>query len=292
MATDGAVGSMGTAMPDAVPPVDSGASLSDLARWAGVALEAAQLSRFDGYRSLLLDRGSKVNLTAISDPEEVDRRLFLDALRMVPALDEYRRLAGADSSKRAKRLKLVDVGSGAGFPGLVLKIARPDLEVTLIEATGKKATFLQDAIAALELDGVVAIHARAEDLAHDARQREKHDLATARAVAALPALLELCAPLLRLGGRAFFPKGLEIGDELAAGQRAAPLVGARLVASDPLPGSDTRLVIVEKTGLTHPRYPRRAGIPAREPLGGNKVAKGKTRASNAPTSADDATGIE
>lgn len=286
MATDGAVGTMGTAMPGAAP----GSSLEKLARQAGVPLEAAQLSRFDAYRTLLLERGAKVNLTAITDPGEVDRRLFLDALRMVPVLDECLGAPAGTTGRRAKAARLVDIGSGAGFPGLVLKIARPDLQVTLIEATGKKVAFLQDVIAALTLDGVTAIHARAEDTAHDPRHREKYDLATARAVASLPALLELCAPLLRLGGQAFFPKGLEIEEELAAGRRAAPLVGARVLQADPLPGGETRLVVVEKTGLTHPRYPRRAGLPAREPLGGNKVAKGKDAGGRTPVT--DGTGPE
>lgn len=274
-------GMMETTMPDTAVVSQSGSSLAGLASQAGVPLDGTQLAQFDVYRSLLLDRGARVNLTAISDPGEVDRRLFLDALQIVPTLDEHRRAAGADGRGRARRLRLVDIGSGAGFPGLALKIVRPEFEVTLIEATGKKATFLQDVIAALKLDGVAAIHARAEDVAHDPRHREAYDLATARAVAALPALLELCVPLLRLGGHAFFPKGLEIADELVAGQRAAPLVGARVIATDLLPGGETRLVTIEKTGLTHPRYPRRAGIPAREPLGGNKVAKGKSRAGTA-----------
>ncbi len=285
-------GTLGTTMPDNAVASRSGPSLGSLASQAGVPLDGTQLAQFDVYRSLLLDRGAKVNLTAISDPDEVDRRLFLDALQMVPALDAYQRLAGVDERGRARRLQLVDIGSGAGFPGLVLKIARPDFQVTLVEATGKKATFLQDVITALNLDGVAAIHARAEDVAHDRRHREAYDLATARAVAALPALLELCVPLLRLGGHAFFPKGLEIAEELGAGQRAAPLVGARVIDADLLPSGESRLVTVEKTGLTPPRYPRRAGIPAREPLGGNKVAKGKTRAGNAPTSPDDATGMK
>ncbi len=270
-------------MPDAAVTNQSGSSLGVLAEQAGVPLDATQLTQFETYRDLLLDRGAKVNLTAIRDRDAVERRLFLDALRMVPALGADQHLPGGEGRRR-RRLRLVDIGSGAGFPGLALKIARPDLQVTLIEATGKKAAFLQDVIIALGLERVEAIHARAEDVAHDPRHREAYDLATARAVAPLPALLELCVPMLRLGGRAFFPKGLEITEELTAGQRAAPLVGARVVASDLLPGGETRLVLVEKTGLTHPRYPRRAGIPAREPLGGNKVAKGKTRAGNAPAS--------
>ena len=277
-------GTMGTTMPETAATSRSQSSLGALAERAGVPLDGTQLARFDLYRDLLLERGANVNLTAIRDPNEVDRRLFLDALRMVPALDEERHPAGVDGRGRPRQLKLVDIGSGAGFPGLAVKIARPDLQITLVEATGKKAAFLQDAITALGLDGVEAIHARAEDVAHDPLHRERYDLATARAVASLPALLELCLPLLRLGGRAFFPKGVEISEELAAGQRAAPLVGARVTGADLQPGGESRLVTVEKTGLTHLRYPRRAGIPAREPLGGSQVAKGKRQAGDGPAS--------
>jgi 16S rRNA (guanine527-N7)-methyltransferase len=199
-------------------------------------------------------------LTAIREPGEVDRRLIGDALRLLPAVDAY---AGGG--------RLVDVGTGAGFPGLALKIARPELDVTLIEATGKKVAFLRHVIETLGLEGVEAVHGRAEELGHDRRYRGRFDLATARAVAVLPALLELCMPLLRVGGRALFPKGAEVGTEFAEGERAAPLVGARIERADLLPGEPdepvTRLVIAAKIGETPNRFPRRSGIPAKEPLG-------------------------
>ena len=128
--------------------------LGTAAEWAGMPLDDIQLARFDAYRRLLLDWNARFNLTAIADPVEVERRLFFDALLMVPALDTL--LAGRDAGPR-----LVDVGSGAGFPGLVLNIARPCLDVALIEATGKKVTFLSHVIAELGLAGAVAHHGRA-----------------------------------------------------------------------------------------------------------------------------------
>jgi len=231
---------------------------------------------FATYRRLLLEWNTRFNLTAITDPAEVDRRLIADALRMLPAVDTFcppSPPAGMRSPSPPRRLaasppcRLIDIGAGAGFPGLPLKLARPELDVTLVEATGKKVSFLQQVIRELGLVGVEALHTRAEDLGHNPAFRGQYDLATARAVASLPALLELCVPFLRMGGHALFPKGAEIGEELARAGRAAPLVGARIVSADRLPGSDTRLVIVEKTGPTPTRYPRRAGIPAREPLG-------------------------
>jgi 16S rRNA (guanine527-N7)-methyltransferase len=241
--------------------------LGALAAAAGIVLDPVALARFDAYRDLLLAWNARFNLTAITDPAEIDRRLFLDALLMLPAV-------GAVAPVGPGPVHLVDVGSGAGFPGLALKIARPDLEVTLIEATGKKTDFLRACIATLELAGATALHARAEEIGHDPNHRGRYDLATARGVAALPALLELCVPLLRPGGRALFPKGLNLAEEIAAGRRAAPLVGARLLAIDLLPGGQTTLIVAEKIGPTPARYPRRPGLPAREPLG---RAGGKTR---------------
>jgi 16S rRNA (guanine527-N7)-methyltransferase len=211
------------------------------------------------YRDELLIWNRKVNLTAVTEPEGVDRRLIGDALRLLPAVDEF----GAS--------RLVDVGAGAGFPGLVVKIARPRIDVTLVEATGKKVAFLRHVIGLLRLEGVEAVHGRAEELGRDARYRERYDLATARAVAALPVLMELCLPFLRIGGRALFPKGAQLGTELAEGDRAAAIVGGRIERADLLPGGEgepvTRLVIAAKIGKTPNRFPRRSGVPAKEPLG-------------------------
>lgn len=226
----------------------------------GVPLDTARSARFAAYRDLLLERSGRTNLTAIRDPDEVERRLFLDALSMVPTVDRLRAVVAG------RRPRLIDVGSGAGFPGLAIKIARPDLVVTLVEATGKKVAFLTEAIAALGLEGVAAVHARAEELGHDPTHRESYDLATARAVAALPTLLELCAPFLRVGGSGLFPKGAAIAEEQRAALRAAPLLGVRVGAEEVMAGG-TRLVRIDKVGTTPRRYPRRSGLPARDPLG-------------------------
>lgn len=218
-----------------------------------------QLAR---YRDLLLSWNQQFNLTAIDEPQAVEQLLFLDAVRMLPALDGV-----VDESA----MRLVDVGSGAGFPGLVLKIARPGIDVTLIEATGKKVRFLEAVISDLALPQTRAVHGRAEDFGHDRAFRGNFTVATARAVATLPALIELCFPLLRVGGRGFFPKSRDLGPELAEGKRAARIVGGRIVTSELLPHQPaervTRLVIADKLETTPKRFPRRAGLPAREPLG-------------------------
>jgi 16S rRNA (guanine527-N7)-methyltransferase len=225
-------------------------------------LTPGQEAQVVAYRDLLLEWNQRFNLTAITDPELVERRLFADAWRMLPAID-------AVTSGRLARL--IDVGSGAGFPGLALKIARPEIDVTLLEATAKKVAFLRHVVKTLGLEGVEAIHGRAEDLGHDPARREGFDLATARAVASLPALIELCTPFLKAGGHAFFPKSEQLDQELQEGEKAAQILGVHMLSAELLPALEgeqvTRLVIAAKIGRTPPQYPRRAGVPAREPLG-------------------------
>lgn len=240
---------------------------SPTADWPGLALAAAasgvplspdQVARFDAFQRLLLEWNAKFNLTAITEPDAIERRLFLDALLLAPVIDRL-------SPDRSGRL--VDIGSGAGLPAIPLAIVQPDRPITLIEATGKKVSFLNHLIATLGLGQVRAIHARAEDVARQPAERAAYDLATARAVSSLPALIELAMPLLRVGGHAVFPKGLDLTEELAAGERAAALLGARIVGDEIATGGETRIVVVIKQQPTSNRYPRRAGIPAREPLG-------------------------
>jgi 16S rRNA (guanine527-N7)-methyltransferase len=238
--------------------------LSTAADQIGVPLGVTALAQLDRYRDLLLDRNAHVNLTAITDPIEVERRLFLDALAMIPAIDRFLELRHRSATNQ---VRLIDVGSGAGFPGLVVKIARPDIQVTLLDATAKKVAFMSDVIREMQLDGAEAVHGRAEELARSPQFREVFDLGTARAVATLPVLLEYVLPFLDIGGEALLPKGLDLDAELVLGRRAARLLGATILAADRLPHSNTRLVIAQKTTLTGKTYPRRTGIPSRSPLG-------------------------
>lgn len=256
-AVDPAVVTQATTATSVVPAP----TLAILAETSGIVLTAEQSALFDAYRSFLLTWNQRTNLTAVTAPSEVDRRLFLDSILLLPALDAALQLMDSPPGR------MIDIGSGAGFPGLPLKIMRPDLQITLVEATGKKVAFLDACIAELGLNRITTVHARAEDLGHDPAYREEFDVVTARAVSSLSALLELGLPFLRLGGRALFPKGLDIAGEYAAADAAAPLLGGRIVASRPLPGAQTTLVAVAKIAPTPSTYPRRAGIPAREPLG-------------------------
>jgi 16S rRNA (guanine527-N7)-methyltransferase len=246
------------------PPRDDWSGLRDASGRLGVALDSHALARFARYRALLLERSAQFNLTAIRDPEEIEQRLFLDAIAMVPELD---RLTGTPGDETDRAVRLVDVGAGAGFPGLALKIVRPTVDVTLIDATAKKVAFINEVIATLELEGVRAVQGRAEELGQDNRYRSRFDVATARAVASLPVLLEYVVPFLAVGGTALLPKGLEISDELRRGRRAAAILGAEIVSAAEHSFNRTRLVVARKFSPTAAMYPRRVGIPSRDPLG-------------------------
>ena len=239
-------------------------TLEHVAVALGVPLDARAVERLVLYRDLLLDWNRRVNLTRVTEPREVEVRLFADALALYPYL---RRQAEAHPVNRARRL--IDVGSGAGFPGLPLKIVDPALEVVLLEATGKKVTFLDAAIAALDLDGVRAVHGRAEDTAHQPAFRARFDLVTARGVARLPTLLEFCLPFCRRGGWGIFPKGRDAASEAAESANALATLGARFLAVDPSPLPElegTIVVVAEQVGSPPPVYPRRAGLPVKRPL--------------------------
>lgn len=216
-----------------------------------------QLEQLLRYREELLDWNTRMNLTAITDPEEVLLKHFLDSLSLLKVYDQ-------------PQTKLLDIGSGAGFPGLVLKIARPQWYVTLLEATGKKVTFLQHIIDTLQLTDVVAVHGRAEELAHNKQYRGKFDLVTARAVSSLSTLLEYSASYSHVDGQMIFPKKGDLIEELAQGKRAAAVVGATFVLDVPvtLSGIDDgrRLLVWRQVKKCPELYPRSGGVMGKRPL--------------------------
>ena len=216
------------------------------------------------YRDLLFRWNQRFNLTALRELDEIDNRLIADALRLLPAID-------AELSARGGTIRMIDLGTGAGLPGLVIKIARPEIAIVLANATNKKVAFVQHVITELGLKQARTVHGRAEDIGQHIDYRGQFDLVTARGVAALPTLVELTVPLLVEGGVFLFPKGERLDDELKSGKHAAKAVGARIESADLLPGDPsepvTRLVRGIKIATTPGRYPRRAGIPNREPLG-------------------------
>ncbi len=173
----------------------------------GIELSDHQLEQFDRYASVLVDANSRFNLTRITSPEAMVTDHILDSLLCLWAVE------------LAAHARVIDVGTGAGFPGLAIKIVRPDLQVDLLDGTAKKVGFLRDVIAELGLADVEAVHARAEELGRDKAHRERYDLVTARALADLTVLAELCLPFARPGGRVIACKGPEVGEELAAARQ-------------------------------------------------------------------------
>ncbi|HEV2579316.1 MAG TPA: 16S rRNA (guanine(527)-N(7))-methyltransferase RsmG [Ktedonobacteraceae bacterium] len=216
-----------------------------------------QVEQFFLYRQILLEWNERFNLTAITDPGEILVKHFLDSLTL---LSVYGR----------REARVLDLGAGAGFPGLPLKVARPAWQVELLEATGKKVTFLRHVIETLGLSGIEALQGRAEELAHRRDYRGAFDLVTARAVAGLPTLLEYAAPFCRIGGRMIFPKKGDLTDELAQGSAAARQLGAALVddVAVTMPGLDDgrRLLVYEQVRLCPPHYPRHGSVIARKAL--------------------------
>ncbi len=225
----------------------------------GLILTPDQVEAFERYYQQLVVWNERVNLTAITDYEEVQIRHFLDSLSCLQVLTDL-----------APEARCIDIGAGAGFPGLPLKIIRPQLRLTLLESTGKKVRFLEHMVRKLGLQGVESIKGRAEELGRRPDRRESYDVALARAVAQLPVLLEYALPLLKLGGVFVAQKGMEIEEELEVAGSAMEVLGGRLkeVREVHLPGLEEprHLVVVEKVAPTPQKYPRRVGLPGKRPL--------------------------
>ena len=220
----------------------------------GIALTGPMLDALDQYAEILVEYNQKVNLTAITDPEGIEDKHFADSL-LLANLPET---AG----------KLVDVGTGAGFPGVVAKIFKPELQLTLMEPTGKRVEFLKYVCAQLGLSGVEFAKERAEEAARKV-WREQFDVATARGVAALPMLSEYCLPLVKVGGVFLAMKGPGAAEELTESGAALKKLGGKGsgVAEFHLPGGDVRNIIrIKKISQTPPVYPRNGGKIAKSPL--------------------------
>jgi 16S rRNA (guanine527-N7)-methyltransferase len=224
----------------------------------GLTLSADQEAAFDIYAAALAEWNAHTNLTAITALDDVRVRHFLDSLTILAALSIPQ---GAH---------VIDVGTGAGFPGLPLRIARPDLRLTLIEATGKKLNFCRHVAELLGLGDVQFVHARAEEAGHLPALREQGEVVVARAVARLPVLLEYLLPLAQVGGVAVAMKGRTAAAEAADSKRALKLLGGKVrgLPEFALPGIDEphALVLIDKTAPTPAGFPRRPGLPAQKPL--------------------------
>ena len=224
----------------------------------GVSLNAEQREQFRTYEALLLDWNSKINLTAVRDSEGIRIKHFLDSLSCVPVL--------GDMNGRS----LIDVGTGAGFPGIPLRIFYPEMRLTLVDSVGKKADFCRLVCDTLHLKGVRVLKDRSEELGNAKDTREKFDAAAARAVAVLPVLCEYLLPLVKVGGVMLAMKGESAPDEITAADAAIRKLGGGDPALTPvsLPGVEggRYLIKIKKTSSTPSGYPRRTGLPLKKPI--------------------------
>ncbi|MBN1399481.1 MAG: 16S rRNA (guanine(527)-N(7))-methyltransferase RsmG [Anaerolineae bacterium] len=256
--------------------------LVEEARRLGLTLDPRRVAMFERYYRELASWNQRFNLTAVTEYRQVQLRHFLDSLTCLLAIpqreDRPREslklgLTIPDTvplQRGAEPLWIIDIGSGAGFPGLPLKIMMPEAKVTLVESIGKKVTFLRHMIEVLELERIEVLAMRAETAGQLPEHRERYDMVVARAVAHLATLAEYCLPFCRIGGRMVLPKGADASSEVFDSQTALKALGGVSLAIKPIsiPEIDTEryLVIVEKVAKTPDAYPRREGIPSKRPL--------------------------
>ena len=252
--------------------------LREGAKPLGLTLSPKHLAAFEVYYQELASWNLRFNLTAVTGYEDVQRKHFLDSLSCILALPRDPHAGGASAGipdtvplqVPSRPLWCLDVGSGAGFPGLPLKIMFPEVEMTLVEATGKKAAFLRHMVEILELENVQVLNSRVEDVGRMPQHRERYDLVLVRAVAHMCVLVEYCLPLCRVGGRMVAQKGEDAEQEALESGQAIALLGGLLVEVKPvlLPDlSGSRyLVVADKVRKAPESYPRRAGLPSKKPL--------------------------
>ena len=232
--------------------------LKDRLEALDIILDQEQINQFDEYYEILVEWNKVMNLTGITEYQEVVEKHFLDSLSIVKVMD-------MDQAER-----VIDIGTGAGFPGIPLKIAFPKLDIVLLDSLNKRIRFLDHVIEELGLEGIRTIHGRAEDYARDGKYRERFDLCVSRAVANLSSLSEYCLPYVKVGGRFVSYKSGDIEEEVNDASKAIALLGGKKerIEKFQLPDTDIQrsFVVIGKTKNTQKRYPRKVGMPTKEPL--------------------------
>ena len=215
-----------------------------------------EANQFDKYMQLLLEWNEKINLTAITEPDQIILKHFIDSTTILKYIKDND--------------KVIDIGTGAGFPGIPIKIMNETLDITLVDSLNKRVNFLNEIIQSLELDKIQVIHARAEELGRNKEHREVYDVAVSRAVANLSTLLEYLMPFVKVGGICICMKGPNIEEELKTAENAIIELGGKLEKVDNfyLPNSDIErnIIIIRKINKINFKYPRKAGIPSKEPI--------------------------
>ncbi len=221
-----------------------------------IILNEEQIKQFYKYMNLLIKWNEKINLTSITDPEEIILKHFVDSL----TIEKY----------ISKGEKVIDIGTGAGFPGIPLKIYRNDIKITLVDSLNKRINFLDEVIRELELGDIETIHTRAEDIGKNIKYRETFDVATSRAVANLSTLSEYLLPTIKINGKVICMKGSDIEEELAKGKKAIEILGGTIekIEKFNLPNSDIKrnIIYLKKINKTPGKYPRKAGTPSKSPI--------------------------
>lgn len=224
----------------------------------GISLTEEQMNQFVQYYELLIEKNKVMNLTTITDFDEVVEKHFLDSLSIVKVMD------------LTKVSRVMDIGSGAGFPGIPLKIVFPHLKMVMVDSVNKKVTFINECIDQIGLSNAKAVHGRVEDLGHDANYRESNDLVVSRAVASLDSLSEFCLPFVRVGGDFISYKSGKVDEELTNGKKAITVLGGKLVKDIrfQIPNTDMEraFLVIHKVKPCGKKYPRKAGTPKKSPI--------------------------
>lgn len=230
--------------------------MEELAKEVNIEFSVEQLEKFYRYKELLLEWNEKMNLTAITDPEEIILKHFIDSLTILKEIKDNE--------------KVVDVGTGAGFPGIPLSIMNETIKITLVDSLNKRLIFLQNVIDELKLENVKIVHSRAEDFGKNKNYRETFDIAVSRAVANLSTLVEYLIPLIKVNAKCICMKASEADEEIENAKNAIKVLGGAINSIDRfnLPKSDIgrTIIIILKENSTPSKYPRKAGIPSKEPI--------------------------
>lgn len=228
----------------------------NLGNQINIVFKEEQIRKFYTYMNLLIEWNNKINLTAITEPNEIIIKHFIDSLTILKYFED--------------KETVIDVGTGAGFPGIPIKIMKENVKVTLLDSLNKRINFLNEVIEQLELKNIETVHSRIEDFGRNKKNREKFDVVTSRAVANLTTLSEYMVPLTKIGGKCICMKGLNVEEEIEKSKNAIKILGGEIVKIEklklPEEKSDRNIIIINKQKNTPAKYPRKAGTPSREPI--------------------------